>query len=231
MVNNKPTQDWGIGSPSKTHNAIAELMAAHNSPDEVIKSITDKYGIEKTTPDMIPDSIRQIYETQANEQLNPWYANEQTKGTAKIGNEVGQTQTDYQNTIDQLNQGLQSDTQKLNANEASSGTWASGARAERANSLANMYNNKYKTAYDTASGNLQNYGLANESNYGVQMPSSNITQYQANNGVGTATSNVAKYNPFGIKNTLDTNRSYAANTLGTDYLQARIKNPNYNIAK
>jgi hypothetical protein len=216
--------------PSKYHSAIAELTAAHNSPDDVINSITSKYGIDKVTPDMIPDSIRDIYKNQADQQLNPWYKNEQSIGAAKVGNQVEQTQADYQNTIDQLNNGLQTDTKALADKEGNNGTWGSSARQERMNSLANQYNNKYQSAYNNANGNLQNYGLSNEVNYGGQMPTANINQYKVNPvGQASQTNNFAKYNPFGIQNQLDYNKNSAAQELGTNQLAARIKNPNYGV--
>lgn len=184
------------------------------------------------TPEMIPDSIRKIYETQADEQLNPWYKNEQTIGSAKLGNQVEQNQADYQNTIDQLNQGLKDSTTALADKSGAEGTWNNTATQERQKSLAANYQNKYQSAYNQASGNLQNAGLSNETNYGVAMPTSNIQQYQVSpTGQASVTGTTAKYNPFGIQNQLGINKQSASQNMANDYLGARIKNPAYDAAK
>jgi hypothetical protein len=120
---------------------------------------------------------------------------------------------DYQNTIDQLNQGLQSDTQKLNANEASSGTWSSGARAERANSLANTYNNKYKSAYDTSAYKTNTLGSKYQPDLGMEVQNQlpTINQYQVSPTGGIQTGQSYKYNPFQQAiGGLEAGRNYAA---------------------
>jgi hypothetical protein len=136
----------------------------------------NKTGAKPITPDLIPDSIRQIYVNQAKEQLHPWFQNETNYGAKGVGNAMEQNQADYQNTIDQLNQGLETDTNKLNQTEGSSGTWASGARAERLASLANQYQNKYQGAYNSANANVQNALTSNEYKYGTDLVNGQPTQ-------------------------------------------------------
>lgn len=212
--------------PSKAHNAIVDYTNNFHADPSAIDELVQKYGINRITPDLVPDNIKQIYIDQADESLNPWYQNEKTIGSAKVGNQVGQNEVDYQNTIDTLNQGLKDSTSQLSRDSASKGSFGSSAWQEQQNSLASKYNNNANRAYNNAAGNLQNYGLANETTYGVEMPTSNIQQYQVNGGVGASTGQSARYNPFGIQNSLGVNKQYAANNLATDYLGSRIKNPN-----
>ena len=213
---------------SPTHAAIS---AYNLNPDKLDNTALDALvkanNGKEITPEMIPDSIRNIYINQANDQLHPWFQNETNYGQAKLNNATGQNESNYQNTIDQLNQGLKTDTIKLGANEASQGTWASGARAERANSLASQYNDKYNGAYNQASGNAANTLTANEYNYGNTGNQPNIAKYQTNPlGQVSQTGQIAKYNPFGGQGTLNVGAGMEANNLANNYIGARIKNPN-----
>lgn len=188
-------------------------------------------GTKKITPDLIPDSVRQIYVNQAKDQLHPWFQNETNYGKAGLENTMGQNQADYQNTVDQLNQGLSDATSELSNSSASKGSFGSTAYQERQKSLANQYNNKFSGAYNNANANAQNALLKNEYVYGDTGNQPNLTQYGVNQTGSFATGQTAKYNPFGGQGTLNVGMQSTANQLAGDYLGARIKNPNYQISK
>jgi hypothetical protein len=189
-------------------------------------------GTRVITPEMIPDSIRKIYEEQATEQLHPWFQNETNLGKTSTANAMGQNEADYQNTVDQLNQGLQSDTETLNNKEGMSGTWGSSARAERLASLANQYQNKYQGAYNSANANVQNNLMNAEYKYGTDMALNNqpkFSQYNVSPTAQVSQGQTARYNPFGGQGTLNVGAQNSAINLAGDYLGARIKNPNYAV--
>lgn len=124
---------------------------------------------------------------------------------------------DYQNTIDALNLGIKSDIADLTSNSASRGSFGSTAYQEKQNSLANTYNNKYKTAYDTTSYKVNNLGLQNQPDIGMEVQSNlpTINQYQASptGNVGKL-NNSYRYNPFSqAVGGLEAGKNYASKKL------------------
>ena len=239
--NNFQTQNWGVAQPYDPtgETSVHPLVQLHSqylngkmSDEEYKAQLAGNKAHE--VPDMIPDSIRQIYMKQAEDQLHPWFQNETNYGAKSVGNATGQNEADYQNTIDSLNQGLEFDTNKLNTSEGANGTWASGARAERLNSLANQYQNKYTGAYNSANANAQNALTIGEYKYGKDLALANqpkFSQYNVNQTGQVSQGQQARYNPFGGQGTLNVGMQSAANTMAGDYLGARIKNPNYQVRK
>jgi len=158
-----------------------------------------------------------------NNWVNPFYQTHkdlqdsvmQTYGesVAQNKNELG-TGSDYlsksyQNTIDQLNQGLQGDVSDLTNSSASKGSFGSTAYNERLNSLANKYNTSATGAFDTSSYKSSNLGQQYQPNLGMtvqsQTPVFNKFQASPTAQVGQ-TSQQYRYNPFqqagsGLNNT------------------------------
>jgi len=218
-------------SSTSIHPGINEHIQMMTGDPTAYRQWAQTTGNEPITPDMIPDSIRQIYVNQAKDQLNPWFQNETNYGKAGIENALGQTQADYQNTIDQLNQGLTDEQRNLTNKSASQGAFGSTAYQENQKSLANQYNNKFGSAYNAASGNAQNALLKNEYTYGNTGVQPGITQYGVNQTGQVSAGQQAKYNPFGGQGTLNVGAKEAANVMGADYLSSRLKNPNYQVRK
>lgn len=186
-------------------------------------------GIKTITPDFIPEDIQKIYAGQGEEALNPWYQNELAVGKASIAADTGKTAQDYQQTVEDLNRGLQEDSATLADTEGQKGTWGSSARQERQASLNAKYGSKLNTAYSTAADQMSNTLRQGEYKYGTETPgltSTSLAQYGATNG-GVAQNPLAQYqyNPFGGQGTLNVQKKALGAQLGGDYLKARIKSP------
>ena len=148
-----------------------------NTPTERLKSLQERQGM-----------INKYYDEQTNQ------ANKSAQDASVFGKK------DYQNTVDSLNQGLQSDTQKLTNDSASSGAIRSTAYNDMRNSLASQYTNKYKAAYDKASQSANTTGNASQEQLGYSAPTPTYEEYGANvsgnNITPNLTGNNYKYNPF-----------------------------------
>ena len=186
-------------------------------------------GIKPITPDFIPADIQKIYSQQGEAALNPWYQNELAAGKAGVANNTDNTLLNYQQTIQDLNQGLGEDTATLADTEGQKGTWGSSARAERSNSLNAKYNSKFNQAYNATSNALNDTLMQSEYKYGQETPGINttsISQYNAVNGGAVANPlSQYRYNPFGGQGTLNVQKKAYGAQLGGDYLKARIKSP------
>ena len=215
------------------HPAIAAQETAMSEGDAAYNAFVSRTGAKRITPEMVPDSIKQIYLKQATAQLNPWFSNETAYGKKNIDQTLADEQAGYQNTIDSLNQGLQSDTQKLTNDSASSGAIRSTAYNDMRNSLASQYTNKYKSAYDRSNSNINSNLTKNEYQYGQVAQTPSLTQYGAdvqNNNITSKSLGVSnRYNPFGGQGLLNVNMKNSANNMASDFLQSKIKNPNYGI--
>jgi len=186
-------------------------------------------GIKPITPDFIPEDVQKIYAGQGEEALNPWYQNELAVGKAGVASDTGKALQDYQQTVEDLNRGLQQDAATLADTEGQKGTWGSSARAERENSLNAKYNSLLGQAYSNTANSLSNTLRQGEYKYGTETPgleSTMIRPYTAS-GSGVTANNMSmyRYNPFGGQGTLNVQKKSYGNLLGGDYLKARIKSP------
>lgn len=130
------------------------------------------------------------------------------KKEAKSGSDYAQK--DYQSTIDTLNQGLTDETRSLSNKSASQGAFGNTAWQENQKSLANQYNTKFGSAYNTASRNADISGMKNQTNIGMGVQTPQFTQYNTQGATGQS----YKYNPFqqavgGVQGA----QNYALNTL------------------
>lgn len=186
-------------------------------------------GIKTITPDFIPEDIQKIYAGQGEEALNPWYQNELAAGKAGIASETGSTARDYQQTVEDLNRGLEEDQKNLADTEANKGTWGTSAREERQASLNAKYGSSLNTAYGKAADQMSNTLRQGEYKYGTETPgltSTSLAQYGV--GGGQVSQNPMaqyQYNPFGGQGTLNVQKKALGAQLGGDYLKARIKSP------
>lgn len=216
-------------TPTSIDPKINEHIQMMHSDPNAYQTWAKSQGIKPITPDFIPQDVQKIYQGQADEALNPWYQNELAVGKAGIEAETGKTATDYQRTIEDLNRGLQEDTATLADTEGQKGTWGSSARADRESSLNAKYGSKFNEAYSNAADTLGQTMRQGEYKYGAETPGLNSTelaQYNASGGKATANPLAQyRYNPFGGQGTLNVQKKSLANTLGGDYLQARIKSP------
>ena len=173
----------------------------------------------------VPQELINAFVEDARKINEDYFTQEKSLEQAKLNNTTEQTAKSYQNTVDSLNQGLRSDTQTLNAKEASSGTWASGARAERANSLASQYTNKYKSAYDNSSSALNSGLRSGEEQLGGGIDTPSINQYSANlsgNDITPTQIGQSRYNPFGGVGKINSRQNSSAQTLGRSTLQRAL---------
>jgi hypothetical protein len=156
-------------------------------------------GPASTSEDSQTNPLLQTYNDRRDALLN--YYKEQEDSTKKKADTNSMAdEASYQNTVNTLNQGLGEDTATLADTEGQKGTWGSSARAERQNSLANKYNEKYTTAYDTATKNMGLDSVANQEKLGSNFYSPTVNKYQAGiNGLSSQVGDSYRYNPFAQK--------------------------------
>lgn len=204
-------------------NHISFLLQDPDIKGTVYESMLNHY-IKSKDPKAKFDGIQSysnpLFKTQQdlNDEISRVYGEqlEKTQKGAQAGSEY-QT-ADYQNTIDQLNQGLAAEQRNLNNKSASQGAFGSTAWQENQKSLANEYNNKFKSAYDTSAYKATTQGLENQSALGYNQYNPSFAKTQANI-VGNAITPVStgqsyKYNPFNqAVGGIQANKNYSLNKL------------------
>lgn len=182
IINYAKANKWEMVSPQQR---AAELW---NSPENMQKGIAERMDI-----------------------INKYYQ-EQTDQEAKQAQAAKDYQSsDYYNTIEALNQGLEKDTSDLADTEGQSGTWASSARQERMNSLAGQYANKYSDAYNRAVYSAEKSGVENQKTLGYNPYNPTFNKFNVQQGVKpvAAPGEVYRYNPFQQRfGSLAANRAY-----------------------
>jgi hypothetical protein len=154
--------------------------------------------------------LLQTYNTRRDALLN-YYKEQEDATKKKADTNATADESQYLNTINALNTGLGEDTATLADKEGQNGTWGSSARAERQNSLANKYNEKYTTAYDTTTKNMGLDSIANQQTLGNNFYSPTVNKYQAGaNGLSSQVGDSYRYNPFAQKSgSIAGNRAYS----------------------
>lgn len=204
-------------------NHISFLLQDPDIKGTVYESMLNHY-IKSKDPKAKFDGIQSysnpLFKTQQdlNDEISRVYGEqlEKTQKGAQAGSEY-QT-ADYQNTIDQLNQGLAAEQRNLNNKSASQGAFGSTAWQENQKSLANEYNNKFKSAYDASAYKATTQGLENQSALGYNQYNPSFAKTQANI-VGNAITPVStgqsyKYNPFNqAVGGIQANKNYSLNKL------------------
>lgn len=133
-------------------------------------------------------------------QIDPYYQQYGQYQTGLYGGNIAETTKAYQSAIDKTQQDYQSDLQKLNEQEATSGTWDASARQERLQSLQNRYNTEMNRLANAAQNQINQTQMGREYNYGTSaIQQSPILKYT----VGTQNykpsyqTEQTQYNPFG----------------------------------
>lgn len=181
ITNTAKANNWQMQTPEQK---AAEMW---NSPENMSKSVGQRQ-----------DLINKYFQEQEA------VANKEAQSGSQFG------MKDYQNTINQLNQGLTDSTRELNNSSASKGAFGSTAYQEQQKSLANQYNNKFNSAYDTSSRQADITGMKNQSLLGS---GANTPTYQQYNTQG-ATGNSYRYNPFQQRSgSIEENRKFNLTTL------------------
>jgi len=173
----------------------------------------------------IPQELISAFEEDARKINEDYFTQERSLEQSKLNNTTEQTAKSYQNTIDSLNQGLQSDTQKLTNDSASSGAIRSTAYNDMRNSLASQYTNKYKSAYDNSRSSLNSSLMSGEEQLGGGINTPTINQYSANlsgNDITPTQIGQSRYNPFGGVGKINTRQNSSAQTLGRSTLQRAL---------
>jgi hypothetical protein len=154
--------------------------------------------------------LLQTYNTRRDALLN-YYKEQEDATKKKADTNAMADESQYQNTIDSLNNGLKEDMSTFVDNEANKGTWGTSAREERQNSLANKYNEKYTSAYDQTTKNMGLDSVANQQTLGNNFYSPTVNKYQANtNGLSSQVGDSYRYNPFAQKSgSIAGNRAYS----------------------
>jgi len=127
-----------------------------------------------------------------NEEIKRIYGEQLGAGQKGVASETDYAQKDYQTTIDQLNQGLMDSTSELSNSSASKGSFGSTAYEERKKSLTNQYNNKFGSAYDTASRNADVSGMRNQTQLGYNTTNPTFQKFNTQGSTGQS----YRYNPF-----------------------------------
>jgi len=174
------------------------------------------------------------YEKQVASEVDPYYQDRAAFDQSIYNQDVTGNQQDYQQTVDDLISSLGQDTETQNNNEGTAGTWASSARQERLNSLANKYNSKFNAASNSAIQNMNKLNTNREYNYGAGSYSSNpLLKYTASlsqTGSPNLSTTSTSYNPFGINKGIMPTQQYAAKKAKTnDLIQSQYYNPFSNI--
>lgn len=204
-------------------NHISFLLQDPDIKGTVYESMLNHY-IKSKDPKAKFDGIQSysnpLFKTQQdlNDEISRVYGEqlEKTQKGAQAGSEY-QT-ADYQNTIDQLNQGLSDSTAELSNSSASKGSFGSTAFQERQKSLANQYNNKFKSAFDTSAYKATTQGLENQAALGYNQYNPSFAKSQANavgNSITTGTTGQNyRYNPFNqAVGGIQANKNYSLNKL------------------
>lgn len=177
---------------------------------------TQNWGVNSPAKASSGEWVNPFFQTHQNlnDEINRIYSQNleaANKGVKSGGDYVS---NDYKNTIDALNQGLQSDITDLTNNSASRGSFGTTAYNEKQNSLASAYNNKAKSAFDTSAYKINNLGLQNQPEIGMQVQNKlpTINQYQASpTGQVGQLNNSFRYNPFQqVVGGLEADKNYAA---------------------
>ena len=127
-----------------------------------------------------------------NDEIKRIYGEQIEAANKEATSSTDYAQKDYKTTIDQLNQGLQDSTAELANSSASKGSFGSTAYMERQKSLANQYNTKFGSAYDTASRNADVSGMRNQGQIGTGVATPTFQKFDVMGGTGQS----YKYNPF-----------------------------------
>jgi F0F1-type ATP synthase membrane subunit b/b' len=157
------TNNWQMQTPEQK---ASEMW---NSPENLAKSVGQRQ-----------DLINKYFQEQTDS------ANKEAQSDTEFG------MKDYQNTINQLNQGLTDSTRELSNSSASKGAFGSTAYQENQKSLANQYNNKFTSAYDTASRNADTQGMKDQKQLGMSFATPTYNKYNTQGTTGQS----YKYNPF-----------------------------------
>lgn len=140
------------------------------------------------------------YEQIISNEVDPYYQDRANFDKAIYENQLGDINSSYQQSVDDLINSLNQDQTTQNENEGASGTWASSARQERLNSLANKYNAKFNALANTAQGNINQANINREYNYGAGSYQNNpllrYTASLAQTGTPNLSTTTTKYNPF-----------------------------------
>lgn len=181
-----------------------------------------------------PDQLAK-YENIVAKEVDPYYQDRAAFDTATYGQDVGDTESDYRQTIDELISSLGQDVDTQNANEGSAGTWASSARQERLNSLQNKYNQKLASAREGAQSALNKMNINRQYNYGVGSTNSNpLLRYTASiaqTGTPQISTTSSQYNPFSMvgKGVMPTQQYATKKAKTNELVQSQYYNPFANL--
>jgi hypothetical protein len=166
--------------------------------------------------------------------IDPYYKTEKDVTQKRLEGDVSNVQEQYAGNVEALNQSLMAAKEQQDSDEGVQGTWASSARQERLNSLANKYNLQYRNLYNQAKNSLGN--TLTEANYNLgegSIPSTNVQQFGTNlsqtSPAQVSSLETYKYNPFQTAGNLAKNQYTSTQTRARDLMARDYYNPFKNI--